>query len=151
MAERFSKFQNDLERFIGESYATYRQIDPNAQQLTTIAQDGAISGESDNPIYQRFKSYLVGDNDLIMDCNFIDGGTKLMCRLFFATSLCDLAMDIVININSCKVNSDIAYCENHIAQEPSAEDNQLKLSEQTYDELDKAVRSLSLLERIRKS
>lgn len=148
---RFSNFLHNLDRSISEAYEIYNQVDPGAKQLISIAEDGVISGESDNPIYLRFKSYLVGQDDIIMDSGFIDDKTKLMCRLFFVTTLHNVAIDVVIDLSTLKIQSDVAYCENNIEDDYGYEDNYIALPEQTYDELDRAAQSLNLLGRIRNS
>lgn len=148
---RFSSFLNSLERSISEAYTIYNEIDPGAMQLKTIAEDDFIGGESDDPVYLRFKSYLVGQDDIIMDSAFIDEQSKLMCRLFFVTKLHNIAIDVVIDLASLEIQSDIAYCEKATDDEYGYSDNYTALPDQTYDELDQAARSLSLLGRIRNS
>lgn len=148
---RFSNFLDNLDKSISQAYAIYNQVDPGAKRLISIAEDDVISGESDNPIYLRFKSYLVGNDDIIMDSTFIDENTKLMCRLLFITTLHNIAIDVVIDLTTLKIQSDVAYCEKATEDDYGYDDNYTALSEQTYDELDRAAYSLSLLGRIRNS
>jgi hypothetical protein len=151
---KFHDFLDSLDRSVGETYQIYNEVDHNAAELISIAKDGVISGESDNPIYLRFKSYLVGQTDLISDSAVIhadSGNTQLMCRLFFVTSLHILAVDVVIDTATLKVKSDIAYCEKSTENEYGDEDDYLNLPDQTYDELNQIARSISLLGRINTS
>lgn len=148
---RFSDFLHNLEKSISKAYAIYNHVDPGAKQLISIAEDGVISGESDDPIYLRFKSYLVGQDDIINDSEFIDDNTKLMCRLFFVTTLHNVAIDVVINLTTLEIDSDVAYCEKATEDDYGYEDNYTALPEQTYDELDRVAQSLNLLGRIRNS
>lgn len=148
---RFSNFLDNLDRSISEAYEIYNQVDPGAKQLISIAEDDYINGESGDPIYLKFKSYLVGKDDIIMDSTFIDDNTKLMCRLLFITTLHNVAIDVVIDLSTLEINSDVAYCEKATEDDYGYDDNYTALPEQTYDELDRAAYSLSLLGRIRNS
>lgn len=148
---KFHDFLDKLDRSVSETYQIYNDVDPNAVKLISIAKDGVISGESDSPIYLRFKSYLVGQADLISDSAVIhadNSNTQLMCRFFFVTSLHIIAIDVVIDTATLKVKSDIAYCEKSTENAYGDEDDYLNLPDQTYDELNQMARSISLLGRI---
>lgn len=151
---KFHDFLDRVDQSVSEAYQIYNDVDPNAAKLISIAKDGVISGESDHPIYLRFKSYLVGQTDLISDSAVVhadNGNAQLMCRLFFVTSLHILAVDAVIDTATLKVKSDIAYCEKSTENDYGDEDDYLNLLDQTYDELNQIARSISLLGRIQNS